>query len=131
MQFEILNHSNWMMYAAKNYTNSECISDDEFLEDLNRCMYIKRLFKKYEESGELRERLILNHLIILTNTFGPTAATRLLFFKLDGYYPLLKTFLEFLGFLPEKIDKIGLPPKDINTLSIVSDLTVLERLKSI
>jgi hypothetical protein len=69
MEFSSLNESNFIMYAMKHYENPTCTGIDEFHEDLNRVKYVKRLFRKYEKNGILRERLILNHLIILGNVF--------------------------------------------------------------
>lgn len=128
---QALDHQNWIIYAAKHYDNTACESDDEFFADLKRLKYIKRLFKKFEESGDLKERLILNHIIILYNLFGQSAATRLLFFKLKGHYELLKPFLEFLGRLPENVAHVGWPPQSINTADITSNEIIVERLAQI
>lgn len=103
MNHEDLDDSNFILYAAKHYDNAQCYDADEFLDDLKRFKYLKRLFGKYEETGELRERLILNHLIILYNVFG-NEATRMLFFKLTGYYGYLKPFLVLLNRMPDKIN---------------------------
>jgi hypothetical protein len=81
-----------MLFAAKHYDNPSCVGQAEFLDDMKRFKYIKRLFRKYTATGELRTRLIINHIIILTNVFGVDAATTMLF---------LKTFLVFLNFMPE------------------------------
>ena len=102
MIIDQVDETNFLLYAAKHYDNPHCYDTVEFYEDLNRFKYIKRLLNKYEETGELRERLILNHLIILYNVFGDTA-TKMLFYKLDGYYSYLVPFLVLLHRLPEKI----------------------------
>lgn len=128
---EALDHNNIIIYAAKHYNNSACESDDEFFADLKRIKYIKRLFKKFEESGDLKERLILNHIIVLYNLFGNEPTTRLLFFKLKGHYDLLKPFLEFLGRLPPQVHSVGWPSKDINTSEIESSPVIIERLSQI
>ena len=109
-----LNSDNFVMYAMKHYDNSQCLSMDEFNDDLNRTKYLKRLFKKYELSGVLKERLILNHIIIFYNVFGIISATRLLFYKIDKeFHPILKTFLVYLNYIPEKeipeVDLIRIP----------------------
>ena len=70
MQFEVLNIDNFMIYAMKAYDNPQCSGVDEFHEDLNRVKYIKRLLRKYKRDGVIRERLILNHIIIFCNVFG-------------------------------------------------------------
>jgi hypothetical protein len=102
MYHEKLDGNNFVLFAAKHYDNPQCHDTTEFYDDLKRFKYLKRLFVKYQESGELRERLILNHLIILYNVFGE-AATRMLFLKLEGHYSCLKPFIVMLGFMPEKI----------------------------
>ena len=110
MNFE-LNDANLLNYAMKHYDNPECKSIEEFQEDLTRTKYIKRLFRKYKTSGELKERLILNHIIIFYNVFGIEAATNILFFKIEEeFWSLLKTFLVFLDMFPENdIEKIKIP----------------------
>ena len=110
MTFE-LNDANLLNYAMKHYDNPECKSIEEFQEDLTRTKYIKRLFRKYKTSGELKERLILNHIIIFYNVFGIEAATNILFFKIEEeFWSLLKTFLVFLDMFPENdIEKIKIP----------------------
>jgi hypothetical protein len=128
---DVVNHSTVIIYAAKHYENCECIDDEEFFADLKRLKYIKRLFRKYEETGDLKERLVLNHIIILFNLFGQTAASRLLFYKLEGHYELLKPFLIFLGRCPEVVHRIGFPAKDINTSDIPTREDILERLHKI
>ena len=102
MNFKKLTSSNIMLFAAKHYDNPSCVGQAEFLDDMKRFKYIKRLFRKYTATGELRTRLIINHIVILTNVFGVDAATTMLFFKVEKeYWPLLKTFLTFLNLMPE------------------------------
>lgn len=103
MNHDPIDDDNFILFAAKHYDNPQCYDSEEFYDDLKRFKYLKRLFGKYEETGELRERLILNHLIILYNVFGDTA-TKMLFYKLDGYYSYLVPFLILLHRLPEKIN---------------------------
>ena len=122
MDFSKLNNSNFILYVSKYYDNPQCDSMDEFNEDLNRIKYIKRLLRKYIKTGILRERLILNHLLILQNVFGPTVTSRILFFKVDKeLYSELKTFLIYLNYLPDEIpetelDRIPLDNKIVSTL---------------
>ena len=98
-----LTEDNYTFFAMKAYSNSQCKSLDEFHEDLNRTKYLKRLFRRYHGTGQLRERLILNHIIIFYNVFGVEPATRLLFFKIEEeLHPLLKTFLVYLNYCPEQ-----------------------------
>jgi hypothetical protein len=126
-----LDETNFVLYAAKHYDNPECFDTDEFFSDLKRFKYIKRLFNKYQESGELKERLIINHIIILYNVFGVAAATRMLFFRLNGHYEYLKPFLEFLGYLPKTVVNIGITNKTIVCSEIAGDETIQKVLRKI
>ena len=122
MDFSKLNNSNFIIYVSKYYDNPQCDSMDEFNEDLNRIKYIKRLLRKYIKTGILRERLILNHLIILQNVFGPTVTSRILFFKVDKeLYSELKTFLIYLNYLPENVPEVNIDdiPLDNKIVSIL------------
>ena len=126
---ENLNDENFMIYAMKCYDSPNCIMS-EFEEDLKRIKYIKRLIKRYKTTGELKERLILNHIIILSNVFGTRNAVRMLFFKLDEQdYQILKTFLMFLDYMPNYIT--GIRGKDIWSRNISVDLFVGKRLRDI
>ena len=131
MHFEKLDETNFLLYAAKHYDNPSCFDTLEFYEDLNRFKYLKRLFSRYEETGELKERLILNHIIVIYNLFGVEASTRMLFFKLKDYHRHLVPFLLFLNFLPEKVYSIGLEGKTINTSDISLDTNVINALRKI
>ena len=100
--FESLTKDNIVMYAIKHYHNPSCQGMEEFYDDMKKFKYIKRLFRKYKDSGILKERLLLNHIIVLINLFGADAASTLLFFKIESeYWPILKGFLEFLNIMPE------------------------------
>jgi hypothetical protein len=129
MPFEKLDESNFLLYAAKHYDNPQCLDTEEFYDDLKRFKYLKRLFGKFEESGELRERLIINHLIVLYNVFGQHA-TRMLFLKLEPYYPYLKPFLVLLNYMPDKVI-IGAECKTIYSSDIPMDQRVIEVLRKI
>jgi hypothetical protein len=125
-----LDESNFMLYAAKHYDNPQCFDTLEFYEDLARFKYIKRLFNRYEETGELKERLIVNHLIILYNVFGPVT-TRMLFFKLNGHLHLLKPFIILLGFMPDKVYGVGVENKTIISSDIPMDEKIVQILRKI
>lgn len=116
-----LDETNFLLYAAKHYDNPHCYDTLEFYDDLNRFKYIKRLFNRYEETGELKERLIINHLTVLYNVFGVEAATRMLFLKLRGHYHMLKPFLNLMGYLPEKIESVGIENKTVLCTEIEPD----------
>ena len=124
MKFDMITEENYMLFAMKVYENPQCKSMNEFHEDMNRIKYLKRLFKKYKSTGVLRERLILNHIIILYNVFGVEAATRILFARLDKeLHTILKTFLVFLHMFPNKIPEIDL-------VSIPLDKRITDRLRN-
>ena len=99
----ILTELNIELYAAKGYENPNCVSIEEFVEDFNRLRYIKRLIRRYSQNGELKERLILNHLVILYNSFDNDTCTRLLFFKLKKYLEYITPFLLLLNRLPKTV----------------------------
>lgn len=105
MDFGVLTEKNIMLFALKHYDNVQSNSMEEFLNDYRIPKYLKRLFNKFEESGELKERLILNHLIIFFNVFGTEPATRMLFFKINQrHWGYLKTFLVFLNRCPDIVN---------------------------
>jgi hypothetical protein len=123
MRFDELNESNYMLFAIKFYDNPQAVTKDDFEADLKRIRYIKRLLKRYKNTGELKIHLILNHLIILFNVFNE-AAVPLLFYNLEeDLWPLIKSFLVFLNRIPEtpitKISKIDI---DEDCLQQLKDL---------
>lgn len=125
-----LTEKNVIMYAMKYYDNPQCVDIDEFYDDLKRINYIRRLLVRYKNSGELKERLILNHLIILFNVFPIEVATNLLFFKIESdYWTSLKTFLIYLNYMPEKLT--FLENCEILTTDIPLDDHIISVLRSI
>jgi len=125
---ETLSEVNFLLYAARHYENPQCYDTIEFYDDLKRIKYIRRLFNIYQESGELKERLILNHIIILYNVFGVIPATRMLFFKLYEHKEQLKPFLVFLNFMPLSIINITLQGITLKSTDIISDPVIEEKL---
>ena len=104
MKIDELNQDNWNIFAIKNYNNPQSVTYADFEEDIKKFKYIKRLFRRYETSGELKTHLILNHIILLYNVFGD-AATPLLFYKIEkNYWPVMKAFLLFLDRLPMSLN---------------------------
>jgi len=102
-----LNENNFIIYAMKCYASPNCIMS-EFEDDINRTKYLKRLFRRYKVTKTLKERLILNHIILLNNVFGPEPTARILFYKIDKRdYDVLKTFLVYLNIMPEIIKGIN------------------------
>ncbi len=122
-----LEESTFLLYAAKHYDNPHCHDVSEFEEDLKRFQYLRKLFGRYKQFGDLKERLILNHLIIIYNCFGINA-TNMLFMKLDEYHEYLKPFVDYLNYLPERIEYNNAV---INTSKIISDPQILEKLGEI
>ena len=119
--FEKLTKDNIVMYAIQHYHNPSCEGMDEFNDDMKRFKYIKRLFRKYKETGILKERLLLNHIIILNNLFGAEASSTLLFFKTEQeHWSALRGFLEFLNIMPEN-----------DLIEISTDNTVKQKLMDI
>ena len=119
--FHKLTPDNIMMFAMKHYDNPSCVDSKEFLDDMKRFKYLKRLFRKYDTSNILKVRLILNHIIVLANVFGVDASSTLLFFKIEKkHWSTLKTFLVYLNYMPEN------DMKDIAT-----DVKVLKELREI
>lgn len=103
---ERLTEDNFLVYCAKKYDNPQALSTEEFLEDLERIKYIKKLITRYLDNGEIRERLILNHIITLKNCFGLELA-KILFLKLEDQFKYIKPFLLYLSILPDKIYNVG------------------------
>ena len=110
---EKLNDANFLIYAMHNYDNPQCHSLAEFEDDLKKFIYLKKLIYRYKNAGELRERLILNHIIVLYNIFGE-ATTKMLFYKIEeDLWPQLITFLVYLNRMPESIPELGITLSDI------------------
>ena len=130
MIFDDLNDDNFLMFAMKEYNDIQCTDTEEFYDDLKKIKYIKRLFNIYKNTGQLKERLILNHLIVFYNVFPIQSGTRILFYKIEkSFWPMLKTFLIFLDRMPEKIDSIR--EETIRTSNIQLDEGIVTRLRSI
>ena len=123
MRFDELNESNYLLFAIKFYNNPQAVTRDDFEADLKRIRYIKRLLKRYKNTGELKTHLILNHLIILFNVFDD-ATVPLLFYNLEkDLWTYIKTFLVFLDRIP------GYPKSEIDSIPV--DDGCLEQLRSI
>ena len=130
MIFDDLNDDNFLMYAMKEYNDIQCTDIEEFYDDLKKIKYIKRLFNIYINAGQLKERLILNHLIVFYNVFPVQAGTRILFYKIEkDFWPMLKTFLIFLDRMPDTIDSIR--GEVILASDIQLDDGIISRLRSI
>ena len=119
--FKEITKDNWLLFAQQNYDNPTLEKEEEFYDDIKRFKYLKRLFRKYEITGDIKIRLILNHLIVLQNVFGPEPVKVLLFYKINQeYWSLLKTFLVFLSYM-----------NDTEIPQITIDKKLMEKLKGI
>jgi len=128
MAFE-LTEENFLIYAIKHYDNPTCKGTSEFHDDLKRFRYIKRLLKKYKSEKDLKDRLLLNHIVVIINLFGPEASPKMLFFKIEKtFWPQLKTFLVFLNHMPDVITKGGV---SINESDIPVDPVIVSVLRKI
>jgi hypothetical protein len=128
MIFDDLNEKNFLLYAMKEYDNPQCVQVEEFYDDLKKVKYIKRLFNQYLNEGVLKERLLLNHIIVFYNVFPVRSATRILFLKIEEeFWPILKTFLVYLSYMSEKIDPIN--GRTILSDDIQLDQVVVDRLR--
>jgi|TARA_B110000977_G_scaffold133324_1_gene169811 hypothetical protein len=119
----ILTESTFLLFASKHYDNPQCSDISEFQEDLKRFQYLRKLFGRYRQDGDLKERLILNHLIIIYNVFGPEA-TNMLFMKLHEFHDCLKPFVEYLNYMPLIIqyDDVALSIDNIDSDGIIKEL---------
>ena len=130
MKFDDLNDDNFLMFAMREYNNMQCTDIEEFYDDLKKIKYIKRLFNVYKNNDQLKERLILNHLIIFYNVFTVQAGTRILFYKIEkDFWTILKTFLVYLDRMPDRIDSIR--GEIILASDIQLDDGIISRLRSI
>ncbi len=126
---EYLTENNFLIYCAKVYDNPTMHSTDEFIEDLNRIKYIKKLLTRYVETGELKERLILNHIITLHNCFG-SHLSKIMFLKMENQFYLVKPFLVLINALPKKIYNVG-KYDVINTDDYPLDKNIINKLRGI
>ena len=128
MIFDDLNEKNFLLYAMKEYDNPQCVQVEEFYDDLKKVKYIKRLFNQYLNEGVLKERLLLNHIIVFYNVFPVRSATRMLFLKIEEkFWPILKTFLVYLSYMSDIIDPIN--GRAILSDDIQLDQGVVDRLR--
>ena len=105
---ENLTDKNISAYMISSYDNPQCVDIEEFEDDVKIPKYIKRLINRYSSVGELKERLILNHIILFYNVFDTEAATRILFFRLESDdYSIIKTFLTYLNYMPDVVELIN------------------------
>lgn len=126
----VLRDDNFLLIAQALYDNPQCTTDEEFFDDLARMKYLKKLLTRYEETGELKERLILNHIVVLNNVFGPDHLARMLYLKMSKQFTMIKPFLEFLSIMPEYIVNVRVEER-IPASTIASDERIARALESI
>ncbi len=130
--FDVLSVDNFFLYCAKNYNNPHCKGIGDFNEDLDHIKYVKRLFNRFEKSGDLRENLIINHFVLLYNVFDGEAMTKILFYKIpEKQWSILKPFLILLNRLPDTISGILANGEIINTVDIPLNQQVVSQLRKI
>lgn len=127
---EKLTDKNFLLFCAHHYDSSHYALTEDFIEDINRIKYIKKLVTRYIDTGELKHRLILNHIIILNNCFGPDILCKILYLKLKSQMKYIKPFLILLNILPEKLYNVN-DEKVIDTNFIEMDQTIIDRLREI
>jgi hypothetical protein len=127
---EKLTDKNFLLYCASHYDNVKYASTEDFVEDLNRLKYIKKLITRYTEYGDLKERLILNHIIVLNNCFGPEVLCRILYLRMKPQMKYIKPFLILLEILPEKIYNIN-DENIIDTDLIEMDEVIVAKLRKV
>ncbi len=119
--FKEITKDTWLLYAQQNYDNPTFTKEQEFLDDLKRFKYLKRLFRRYTLTGEIKVRLIVNHIVVLQNVFGVEAACVLLLYKIDEqYWSILKTVLQHLEYLyPHELNEVEI---DENIKKLLEEL---------
>jgi len=127
---EPLNHKNYFLYCAKHYDNPQCIDIEEFKEDLQKIKYIKKLITRYVEKGELKEQLILNHMITLYNVFGPVHLPRIIYLKMKDQIRYVTPFLILLNSMPDMIENVN-NEKFVLTDNWPIDLYISKRLREL
>ena len=127
---ELLNGDNFLLYCMRNYDGGFLSTTEDFQDDLNRIQYIKKLVTRYQQNNSLKERLILNHIIVLNNVFGAEPTARILYYKLRNDFDIIKPFLVTIGIMPELFINVG-KTEIINTDMIPMDNHIVDRLRAL
>src|SRR5579863_1727010 len=127
MFIENLTEENFLIQCAKHYRNKKCASTEEFLDDLKRFKYLKKILTRFASSGDIEERLVLNHIIILNNVFGPEFLLRCLFLKMLPQMEILKPFLIYLNLFRPLVQKVN--SKDYDTDLIGMNYVIIQKLR--
>ena len=106
--FKEITKDNWLLFAQHHYDNPTLQKEQEFYDDIKRFKYLKRLFRKYKTTNNIKIRLVLNHVIVLSNVFGVEAACILLLYKVEKmYWSYLKSVLVYLDYLyPHELNDV-------------------------
>lgn len=127
---DILTEDNFLLYAAKHYTNPYCFDTEEFYSDIKRFKYIKRLINRYKTFGDIKERLLLNHIIVLNNVFGPEHCCRMLLLFNGKDMGVIKPFLVLIGALPNQINNV-IGYNKVYTADLPMDPIIVEKLREL
>ena len=116
--FKEITKDNWLLFAQQHYDNPTLEREVEFYDDIKRFKYLKRLFRKYEITGDIKVRLVVNHIIVLQNVFGAEVSITLLLFKIDKkYWKILKPILDYLSYLyPHELNDVQNDQKIVREL---------------
>lgn len=128
---ETLTEDNFLLYAASAYSNPSCISSEEFLDDVKRFKYLKKLMTKYQRDGVLKERLILNHIIVLNNVFGAECLSRMLTLKLGQSLSVIKPFLLAIDAMPQEVRGVGVAGSVVYMDDVPMDDCAVEAVRSL
>ncbi len=126
----VLTEDSYLLYAARHYDNPQSFSTEEFLEDLNRIKYLKKLATRYHDSGSIKERLVINHLIVLSNVFPVSVLNRILYLKMKDQFGFIKPFLILLNLLQDTIHNVG-TKSVVDTTLITMDQNIVKLLRKI
>jgi hypothetical protein len=128
---DLISDDNFLLFCAQHYENADCHTEDEFFDDINRVKYIKKLITRYKKTGELKERLILNHVIILQNVFGAVNTCKILYQTNESDFEYIKPFLIYLDYLPDRLYGINKKESIIYTDDIPMNKDIVEALRKI
>lgn len=128
---EPITEDTYLLYCSKYYDGGFLATTDDLHNDLNRIKYIKKLITRYRKNGDLRERLILNHIIVLNNMFGAQATARLLFFKLENDFEIIKPFLVLLSIMPDKFVNVGSIGRIVDSDMLAMDQKIVDALRKL
>lgn len=129
--YDLISNENFLLFCAQHYENADCHTEEEFFEDINRVRYIKKLITRYKRTGELKERLILNHIIILQNVFGAINTCKILYLMNETEFDYIKPFLIYLDYLPDRLYGINKRDSVIYTDDIPMNKEIVEALRKI